>query len=422
MTTLGQGGGPDRPAASPFTPDEVAGTRRPVEHATHLPARALHDPAVLTHELRAWFDRAWLSVGREEDAAAPGEYFLAEVGVERLIVVRGEDRRLRAFHNVCRHRGAAIIEKAAGRLPRIQCPYHAWDYGLDGRLRRPKHTEAIADFDLGENGLRPVALETWQGFVFVNLDPAAPSLAETLVDFPSRVGHLRLDELRRHRRIEYEVAANWKVIGDNFSECYHCPGIHPQLTRVTPYDLGRNYASDGAWAGGWMLLADGVETMSMDGSARGRSPIPGWSLEDDRRVYYFLLWPNVLLTILPDYAMTHRVWPLEPGRSRVTCEWYFHPDAMADAGFDASGVIEFWDVTNRQDWHVCALVQVGTASRAYEPGRYSHMEDQVHAFDLMCADRYADDGVTTRFGPRSDDWAEVAQARRGVVGAGPRPA
>jgi Rieske 2Fe-2S family protein len=169
-----------------------------------------------------------------------------------------------------------------------------------------------------------------------------------------------------------------------------------------------------------MLLADGVETMSMDGSAHGRRPIPGWSADDERRVYYFLLWPNVLLTILPDYVMTHRLWPLEPGRSRVTCEWYFHPDAMADPGFDASGVVEFWDVTNRQDWHVCSLVQVGTASCAYEPGRYSHMEDQVHAFDLMCADRYADDGVTTRFGPRSDSWAEVAQARRGVVGVGPR--
>jgi Rieske 2Fe-2S family protein len=261
------------------------------------------------------------------------------------------------------------------------------------------------DFDPADNGLVPARVETWQGFVFLNLDPSAPPLQESFVDLPDRLGRFDLARLRRVRRIDYDVAANWKVIGDNYSECYHCPGVHPQLNHLTPYDVGENFTSEGPWAGGWMQLAEGFETMSVDGLAGGRAPIRGWSAEQDgRRVYYFVVWPNILVSLFPDYLMTHQVWPVEPGRSLVRCEWFFDPDAIARPDFDPSGPVDFWDLTNRQDWHVCELVQQGTGSRAYRPGRYSYMEDMVHAFDLMLADRYANDDVLTRFEPRHDKW------------------
>lgn len=403
-----------RRARSPFRPADVAATRRPVDEARQLPARAFLDPAVFAWEQEAWFARDWLCVGRASDLAEPGRYALAEVAGERLILVRDRAGALGAFHNVCRHRGATLLEAATGRLPRIQCPYHAWTYGLDGRLSRAPHTERLRDFDLAEAGLVPVRCATWQGFIFVSLDPAGPPLTEALADLPAHLAHLDLAGLRRVRSLDYDVAADWKAVAQNYSECLHCPGVHPQLNRITPYDVGANFVSHGSWAGGYMCLVGGFETLAVDGLRHGRPPLRGWSAADDGRAYYLVVWPNLFLSVLPDYAMIHQVWPRAAGRSLVHCEWLFPPEAVTRADFDPAGVIDFWDLTNRQDWHVCELVQEGMSSRAYVPGRYTLMEDMVHAFDLMLADRYAADGVTTRFEPRRDRWAPArSQARRG---------
>ena len=389
--------------------------RQPVDRAEMLPPRVFHDPDVFDFEMRAWFATTWLCVGRGEDAASSGSYFLASVAGESVMVVRDRNGELGAFHNVCRHRGSTLldaeVEGSTGRLVRVQCPYHAWVYDLDGSLRRAPHTEEIADFSAADNSLIPVSLETWQGFVFVNLDPAAPALIDYLADLPAAVAAYPIGDVRRARRIEYEVGANWKVIGENYSECYHCPGVHPQLNRLSPYDRGRNLESRGPWSGGWMELVDAADTMSTDGATHGRAPLPGIGDENMRRVYYIVLWPNLLLSLHPDYVMTHQVWPLDAGRSRVVCEWLFDPRAMAEPDFDPSDAVDFWDLTNRQDWAVCERQQRGTASRAYVPGRYSLMEDMVHAFDLMVADRYANDGVTTRFAPRHDKWSDTQRRR-----------
>jgi len=393
---------------SPVTPAEVAATRRPVDEASLLPPRVFHDPAVLEFEQRAWFARSWVCVGREEDVAGPGAFLQVVVAGQSLLVVRGEDDVVRAFHNVCRHRGAQLCSEPSGRLVRIQCPYHAWTYTLDGRLRRASHTQDLVDFDTGDFGLAQASAAIWQGFVFLSLDPDPPELAGSMADLWQHIDRFPLAVLRRADRIEYHVDANWKVIGENYSECYHCPGVHPQLNHLTPYDKGQNIESKGAWCGGWMELRDDVDTMSVDGLRHGRPSLPGVTAEDERRIYYFLVWPNLLLSLHPDYLMTHQVWPVEAGRSRVVCEWFFHPETLAEPGFDASDAIEFWDLTNRQDWVVCELQQRGTASMAYTPGRYSLMEDMVHAFDLMLADGYAADGTTTRFPPRHDKWRAPA--------------
>jgi Rieske 2Fe-2S family protein len=400
---------------------ELRATRKPVDEAHLLPPRVFHDPQVFAFERDNWFARSWLCAGRVADFGAPGTYALLDVSGESVIVVRGRDDVLRAFHNVCRHRGSTIVDPPVdadtGRIVRFQCPYHAWIYDLDGSLRRAPHTDELIDFVVADNELLPIRLDTWAGFVFVNLDADAAALTDHLADLPAAVSAYPIDNLHRARRIEYEVAANWKVIGENYSECYHCPGVHPQLNRLSPYDRGRNLESNGPWAGGWMELVDDADTMSTDGHANGRPPLKGIGEENLRRVYYFVVWPNLLLSLHPDYVMTHQVWPIDAERSRVVCEWLFDPQTMARPDFDPRDAVDFWDLTNRQDWAVCERQQVGTRSRAYVAGRYSLMEDMVHAFDLMVADGYADDGVRTRFRPRHDKWSSVADRRPAAASA-----
>ena len=261
-------GDPPVTTRSPLTPEEIAAVRKPYRAASLLPGRAYHDPAIHEFERSEWFRRDWIVVGREEDAAAPGTYFLAEVDDEPLIVVRARDGVLRAFYNVCRHRGTAVVEEQCGKAVRFQCPYHAWIYDLDGSLVRAKHTDDLDDFSLAEYGLKPVRLETWQGFVFVSLDPAAEPLEDWLGDLVPHLGRFDFGALRVAHTVTYEVDANWKFVAENYSECYHCPGIHPQLNKLTPYDIGGDYSPDGPWQGGWMELVDDAETMALDGGHR----------------------------------------------------------------------------------------------------------------------------------------------------------
>ena len=382
-----------------LTDDEIAAVRKPYLGASLLPGRAYHEDAIWEHERTSWFGREWVCVGRESDASEPGTYFLAELAGESVIVVRGRDGQLRGFYNVCRHRATAVVEEPAGKVVRFQCPYHAWIYDLDGRLIRAKHTDELEDFSFDGFGLTPVGIETWQGFVFANLDVDSPPLSAQLGDLGSeeQFGRFDFSTLRSGHREIYDVAANWKFIAENYSECYHCPGIHPQLNKLTPYDLGGDFEPNGHWQGGWMELVETAETMALQGGHRGGRPsMAGITPLDERRIYYYLVWPNMFLSIHPDYLLVHRLEPQGPGRTRIVCDWLFEPATMQASDFDPSDAVGFWDLTNRQDWHVCELQQVGTASRSWTAGRYSTMEASVHAFDLMCADRYAMDGRQTQ--------------------------
>jgi glycine betaine catabolism A len=380
---------------SPVSAAEVAATRRPTVEANVLPPRVFHDPDVFAYEMEHWFAGGWVSVGREEDALVPGQYFLASVAGENMIVVRGNDGALRAFYNVCRHRGAVLVEEDAGQVPRFQCPYHAWIYDLEGRLKTPRHTELLQDFDPAEWGLVEARCATWQGIVYLDLSGQAPPLLEWLGDAVPNFARFDLAALRRARRIDYDVAANWKALIENYEECYHCPGVHPQLNKITPYNMGQYLPWQGPFIGSYMDVLPEYETLSLTGESAGRPPIAGMTAEDQHRVYYFGVWPNQLLSLHPDYLMLHWLVPLAPDRTLVRCEWYFDPAEMAKPGFDPSDAIDFWDLTNRQDWHVCELQQKGTRSRAYTAGRYSAIESSVHGFDLLVADRYASDGVIT---------------------------
>jgi Rieske 2Fe-2S family protein len=381
-----------------LTAEELASIRREFRAASLLPKRTYHDPAIHEWERTNILRRDWVMVGREEDVPEPGTYQLVTLDGEDLIVVRGRDGALRAFHNVCRHRGTAVAEEPCGKLVRFQCPYHAWIYDLDGTLIRAKHSEDLEDFRFEDFGLAGVRLDTWQGFVFLNLDPGAVPLAEQLGDLVDHLSRFDFASLRSAKRAEYDVASNWKFIAENYSECYHCPGLHPHLNHLTPYDVGVEYDPDGAWQGGWMELIDGAETMALDGgqgSRRGRPLMQGMTPEDERRIDYYIVWPSTFLSIHPDYLLVHRLIPQGPDRTLVTCDWLFEPSTMALPDFDPSDAVAFWDLTNTQDWHVCELQQRGTRSSTWVAGRYSNQESPVHMFDRMVADRYAGDPFRT---------------------------
>jgi Rieske 2Fe-2S family protein len=357
------------------------------EEAMTLPARYYTDPALFARELDAIHCGMWLAAGRSEQLPAPGAYFLRQVGDASVIVVRDERRGISAFHNVCRHRGTLLCRQPEGKLAgAIQCPYHAWTYGLDGELRAAPHMDQVRGFRTGDYPLQRVATAEWDGHVFINLSPHPGSLAEQLGDLAGRFRPWRMEELKLVHRKVYDVKANWKLVIQNYSECLHCPNAHPLLNRRSHYLSGENEPPQPGYLGGRMELRDGVQTLSVDGRS-SRSCLAGLSAEDRRRVYYYAILPNFLLNLHPDFMLTFTLWPLAVDRTQIVCEWHFHPDEIARPGFDPGGEIEFWDVTNRQDWELSDLAQAGIASRGYQPGPFSNREELLLALDRWVLER-----------------------------------
>ncbi|MDQ2816948.1 MAG: aromatic ring-hydroxylating dioxygenase subunit alpha [Candidatus Eremiobacteraeota bacterium] len=327
------------------------------------------------------FATHWLCVGREEQLPKPGDYFLSEILDESIIVVRDDEARLRAFYNVCRHRGTRMCTQESGRFGgAITCPYHAWTYGLDGRLRTARVMDATPGFSKSDYPLNSVALAAWNGFLFLNVSRDPTPLGRAFAPVVNRFAPWQIERLRVARSIEYDLACNWKLIVQNYSECYHCPLIHPALERLSPSDSGRNDLAQGAFLGGYMTLRRAGGAMTSNGASQ-RPTIGSVAGDDVHRAYYYSLFPTMLLSLHRDYVMAHVLRPLGPARTLVSCQWLFDPAVMAGDSFDPSDAVDFWDMTNRQDWHVCELSQLGISSRAYRPGPYSHMEGLLHAFD-----------------------------------------
>jgi len=373
---------------SGLTHADLAPTLKQMPDARTLPALLYTSPEVLKLEQEGLFARMWVCVGREADIPNAGDYFTHQIGGESVMVARAADGAVRAFYNVCRHRGARLLDSACGKgLSRVVCPYHAWTYRLDGTLAQvPRMDEG---FSRESFGLVPVRLGTWAGFIFLNLDDAAEPLEKYLADLPD-LARFKMQDLRLGKRIEYEVAANWKLICENYSECYHCPGVHPQLFRISDHIARHERVQEigTCFNGGPMMLRDGYETMSMSGK-RTIPIIAGLKPDDHRFVYYYVIYPNLLLSPHPDYVLTHTAWPLAPGRTKIVCEFLFTQEALARPDFDPTDMVEFWDVTNRQDWGLCERVQHGAQSRGFRPGPYQPSEDCVHTFDRWYAEHMA---------------------------------
>jgi Rieske 2Fe-2S family protein len=354
--------------------------------ARTLPAEYYVDRKFFDDEMERLFARMWVCAGRTEQVARPGQFFVRELLGDSLIVVNGGPaaaEKINAFYNVCRHRGTRLCTAETGAFSgSIQCPYHSWTYDLDGRLIGAPHMDEVPHFRKDEYPLHRVNVDTWDGHVFLNLDSGSEPLSRQLADLPAKFRAWRMEDLRLGARIVYDVKANWKLLVQNYNECLHCPNLHPSLNKLSHYLSGENEPLQATYMGGRMDLRPGVETLSSDGLCR-RAFLPGLSAEERRRVYYYAIFPNMLLSLHPDYMMVHTLWPIAPDRTINICEWHFQPSELAREGFSAADAVDFWDMTNRQDWDVCELSQAGISSRAYTPGPYSNREDLLYAFDRM---------------------------------------
>lgn len=375
----------------PLDPDEVARALRPLESASMLPPAAFVDEGVFEWEMDHLFSAGWVCLGHVSQVGEQGKFIRREIGADSVVVIGGEDGAPHAFLNVCRHRGARVIEQADGRVRRrLQCPYHAWSYALDGSLVAAPHMDGVEDFDRSCFGLIPVRLAVLGGLVLVDLGGEAPDPDAHVGQLIEHLDRYRTADLVSGGRIDYEVNANWKGIAENYNECLHCPGVHPELNALSDYMSGEEFSGEGSWCGGSMFItAEDAATMGKNGGHAGdRLRIEGLDEADDRTILYFALFPNALVSMHPDYVMLHTLYPRAPGRTDVICEWFFERRTVEKEGFDPSDAIDFWDQTNRQDWYVCELTQKGVGTTGYTAGRYSAEEGTVHEFDNLVADRY----------------------------------
>jgi glycine betaine catabolism A len=345
-----------------------------------------YDPVIYELEQERIFAQMWVCIGRADAVSGPGAYQVVTVGRESIIVVRGRDDVPRAFLNVCRHRGARLCNEASGRLKgSVQCRYHAWTYGLDGRLIGAPNVLSNEQFDRAQFGLLPVALEVWEGLIWLNLaDSPAPieeqineSIVERFGDYAA-FARYGVGNLKVGKTIVYDVQANWKLILENFMECYHCAPMHPEFCQLLP-DFKTGVVSDYV-NGEAARLADNVEAFTITGKA-SRPPLPGLLSKDLRQYYGIVLQPNVLLNLLHDHVVVHRLMPDGPGRTVIICDWLFDHEVMASPGFDPMDAVEIFDIVNRQDWEVCQWTQLSMASKAYRSGGvYVPAEQHIRDF------------------------------------------
>ena len=366
-----------------------------------LPTPWYRSPEVFRIEKEHIFCREWLAVCREEELPKAGDHRVLDVLGESVLLVRNREGCLRAFYNVCRHRGARLCRTpgdtvAAGRVALqggltagrlIVCPYHQWSYDLNGALVAAPHLGAATRFDRDELPLHPVGVETWGGCVFLNLTPKdAQPLAMQLGGAAERLQRYPLAHLRVGATLRYEVAANWKIICENYNECYHCAGVHPELCALVP--SFRDAGGTGLdWTRG-VPHREGAYTFTRSGTT-ARRPFPG--LNEDERVRHKgeLVYPNLFLSVACDHVAAFILQPRTAERTDITCHFLFEDTEIGKPTFDPADAVDFWDLVNRQDWTVCEAVQVGISARVHSHGYYAPMEDWNLDIRRYVSDRIA---------------------------------
>ena len=322
----------------------------------------------------------WFCVGRAEDLGLtePSRMAVVNVAGESVLVTCDAEQQLHAAYNVCRHRGSQLhpVDPTRTTTPvtlsagAIRCPYHSWTYALDGTLLRAPHAEIdeVAGFRL-----YPVGVDTWAGFVFVHLTPSRAASLTEAVEHPAQVlANYRLDELVTGAVLRYEVAANYKVLLENYNECYHCGPVHPELCRLVP-SFGSG-GGDLAWEDG-VPHREGAWTFTTTGTS-ARRPLPGLSAAERERHKADLVYPNLMLSASADHVAAFQLLPTAVDRTSVVCSLLFAREERTTAHFDPADAAELWDLVNRQDWAVCESVQRGMSSRAYRQGWFAPMEDE----------------------------------------------
>jgi len=372
---------------APIDPAALATALRPFGESRMLPPAAYTSAAVFDWERRHFFGGGWTCAAHGSRLPAAGDQLAVETGNGGALLVRGEDGQVRAFANTCRHRGHQLLPCGSSASAKaIVCPYHSWTYSLAGELRGAPGYREVPGFDTAAWPLVPLPAVEWHGLVFVDGSGGAAGPLP-LAGLESIVAPYEPERLVVAASHSYDAAVNWKILTENYHECYHCPTIHPELCSVSPPHSGENYPATGSWIGGWMSLRDDAATMSLDGHSGG-VPLRGLSAEGLRTVAYVGVFPNVLLSLHPDYVMTHILTPVAADLTRIDCSWAFAPEAVADPSFDPAYAVDFWDLTNRQDWSACEGVQRGLSSPFASPGPLAHEEDAIYSFVTTVARGY----------------------------------
>jgi Rieske 2Fe-2S family protein len=350
----------------------MTATDLPASLISTLPGHYYTDPAVFALEQSRVFETMWFCAVRSADLPTPGKFRKVQVGRESVLVVRGRDGQLRAFLNICRHRGAQICTEDTGEVKRaFQCPYHAWTYDLAGKLVAAPNLTKMPDIDRVQYGLVPVALREWLGYAWVCLADEPPSFEDDVMGaIADRLGSreaidgYELDALTVGRRITYDVQANWKLIIENFMECYHCATIHPELTEVLP-EFADGYAAQFFVGHGAEFGAD-VQGFTVDGG-EGFDKLPGVDADHDRRYYAITVRPTVFVNLVPDHVIFHRMFPVSESRTIVECDWLYTREVV-ESGRDVSRSVELFHRVNEQDFEACERTQPAMSSRAYAHG------------------------------------------------------
>ena len=342
--------------------------------ATTIPASWYADPGMIDQEQLRVFGRAWQIVGRLDQLRQPGDFFTCELAGEPLVITRATDGAIHGFYNVCRHR-AGPVARGAGHRKTLQCIYHGWTYELDGRLRNTPEFEGVRCFDRERNGLVPVRVDTWGPFVFANLDADAPPLREVLGDIPAETRDMPLDRMCYYKRVDYEIACNWKVYVDNYLEGYHIPVAHPGLFKEIDYgayrvETARYYSKQ------YAPVRDKPDSLYRRHLDEGAAP----------QALYYWIFPNLMLNIYPDNLQINIILPLDHARTLTIFEWYVLDADRPEVADEFHKSFKFSDVIQQEDIEICEAVQRGLRSRAYDVGRFSvSRENGVHHFHgLLC--------------------------------------
>jgi Rieske 2Fe-2S family protein len=341
--------------------------------------------AVYDEERERLFFAGWFCVGRSAEVGEPREFAVKDVAGESVFVVRNRDGELRAFYNVCAHRGTKLLddEPGCGSIGKaLKCPYHSWSYDLDGRLLATPNVHEDELFERADYPLHAVAVDEYAGFLFVSLADEPRPLVEHLRDSNETItdfDRYRMGELRLGRRLTYDVAANWKIVVENYNECLHCPTIHPELVQVIPiYRKGEVW--DGETRDGGNLMIEGATSFTATGTS-DLPKFPDLRPEDYGMYYGAFQFPNLMVNMHPDSVMTYLVFPKGPARTLVLSEFYFREEALALPGFDPSPTVDLWDTISRQDWAVCERAQLGVSSRSFKSGVFPRKDRLLFDFN-----------------------------------------